>query len=158
MIATAPASDASKRSFYLVITVAALLVGAALGAQLARSGMPDAPPRARPRVWTERPTYVPPPPPQTFAQPPPPVAPVSPFTAAFPSCARYVEVIEEFIQCDKIPEEARVAAQQGIDAMMRAWTDIGDAERHQAEQGCQAAVEAVADASATMGCYPSRSR
>jgi hypothetical protein len=148
MIATSPVTQASNRAFYLVITVASLLVGAAIGSQLLVGAY--APP---PAGATALPLIVEAPPPAAiaFAQPPPPLA--APRTAPT-SCERYIAAVEDLIACDQVPQAARDAARQGIEAIRQAWgvASLAAAARASLDEGCRAAADAVDQTTSAMSC------
>ena len=77
------------------------------------------------------------------------------FTTGLPDCDRYLQVIERYLQCPKVPQAARDAARQGIDAMKQGWADMSgvpDEARRAANDACRQAVDAVRQGASAMGC------
>jgi hypothetical protein len=139
----APPVPASTRSFYFVMTVASLLVGAAIGAKLAPRRV-----EARPPEIVMKPEVTPPEP-AHFAQPPPP------WTTGIEACDLYVAKVEALARCDKFPQEAKDAIHQSLDALKTTLADTSDANaetRRSLVDGCAAAVDAMNQAGPAMGC------
>lgn len=72
-----------------------------------------------------------------------------------PECNRYISEVEKFIRCDKVPQAARDATKQGLDAMKSAWSDVAgmpEEARRAAEDSCKQATDALHQGASAMGC------
>ncbi|MCA9674313.1 MAG: hypothetical protein KC464_04650, partial [Myxococcales bacterium] len=81
--------------------------------------------------------------------------PVAWTTTGVPGCDQYVAEVEQYLSCDKVPQAARDAARQGLDAMKQGWGDMSgvpDDVKQQAGDACLQAVDAMKQAEAAMGC------
>jgi hypothetical protein len=70
-------------------------------------------------------------------------------------CDQYVATVEQYIQCDKVPAEARDGAKAGIDAMKQGWGDLDampEDARLQTDSACMQAVDALHQGMDAMGC------
>lgn len=70
-------------------------------------------------------------------------------------CDQYIEITEWYMTCDAIPQAARDGMKQGMDAMQAAWADnqnLPDEARQAMADGCRAAVDAIRQSAAAMGC------
>ncbi len=70
-------------------------------------------------------------------------------------CDQYIEITEWYMECDAIPQAARDGMKQGMDAMQQAWADnqnLPDEARSAMADGCRAAVDAIKQSAAAMGC------
>ncbi|MCB9559206.1 MAG: hypothetical protein H6708_02215 [Kofleriaceae bacterium] len=70
-------------------------------------------------------------------------------------CDEYVALMETYLRCDKVPQAARDAARQGLDAMESAWGDMSgvpDDVQRQANDACLQAVDAMKQGMAATGC------
>jgi hypothetical protein len=89
-----------------------------------------------------------------------PAAPAAGGAAAstgVPECDEYVAAIEKFTTCDKVPQAARDAQKQSLDAMKQGWASLSDpavpAEaKKAAADGCKTAVDALKQAATASGC------
>lgn len=75
--------------------------------------------------------------------------------AGMPSCDRYVQAMERYLTCDKIPQETRDAARQGIDALVESWrnaSQIPADAKAQMDDACKSAVEALQQGANALGC------
>lgn len=143
MLAAPPLRHPSDRSVIAVLTVAALLVGGAIGAQFAPRRMPAPPAHI---------DYTPPPVVPHFAEPPPP-----PLT----ECDLYVARLRELSRCEKLPQDARDAILQAADSMTQTWRDVPPESLGQMQEGCMQANTAIDQGAEAMGCplsYASFSR
>jgi hypothetical protein len=148
MLAAPPLRQPSDRSVIAVLTVAALLVGGAVGAQFAPQRMPAPPAHI---------DYTPPPVVPHFAEPPPPPPPVP----VMSECDLYVARIRELAFCEKLPKDARDAILQSVDQMETSFRDMTPEVREQTTEGCRQANTAIDQAAESMGCslsYASLSR
>jgi hypothetical protein len=89
----------------------------------------------------------------------PPAAPAGGAAAStgVPECDEYVAAIEKFTTCDKVPQAARDAQKQSLDAMKQGWASLSDpatpAEaKKAAADGCKTAVDALKQAATASGC------
>jgi hypothetical protein len=72
-------------------------------------------------------------------------------------CDAYVDEMHRYMACDKVPQQARDAAAQGLEAMQAGWAnaaDFPDDARKQANDACRQAVDALKQGMAAMGCAP----
>ncbi len=94
--------------------------------------------------------------PMTFEQPTPePPAPPAHGPIGIAGCDDYVAKMEAYVRCDRVPQAARDAARQGIEAMRQAWGDtttMSETSRQAAGDGCKAASAAIVEAAEAMGC------
>jgi hypothetical protein len=76
-------------------------------------------------------------------------------TGGLAECDRYVALMEGYLRCDQVPQQARDAARQGIDAMkasLRDTRNLPTEARQAAEDACKQAADALRQAASTMGC------
>jgi hypothetical protein len=70
-------------------------------------------------------------------------------------CDAYVAAMEKYLACDKVPQEARDGAKQGLEAMKSGWGDAAgmpeDAKKA-ANDACKQAVDALKQGASAMGC------
>jgi len=102
------------------------------------------------------------PPPPPAGEPPP--AGGEPAAAAgggtgVPECDAYVAAIEKFMTCDKVPQAARDAQKQSLDAMKQGWASLSDPAatpeaKKAAGDGCKTALDGLAQAAKGAGCAP----
>jgi hypothetical protein len=72
-----------------------------------------------------------------------------------PMCDEYVRLMQSYLRCDKVPQAARDAAKQGLDAMTEAWGQMSgmpDDAKQAANEACQQAGDALKQGAAAMGC------
>jgi hypothetical protein len=72
-----------------------------------------------------------------------------------PECDAYIRAIDRYLQCDKIPQQARDGARQGIEAMEAGWRDMSgvpDDVKQQTNDACKQAVDAIQQGASAMGC------
>jgi hypothetical protein len=97
------------------------------------------------------------------ALPPPPVidagapsaTPPPPGTTIREACKAYIDEVETYLKCTKVPQSARDAAQQGIDAMKKSFDSQAGASPEAvaaAKQACDLASAALEDSMKTFGC------
>jgi hypothetical protein len=70
-------------------------------------------------------------------------------------CDRYTHLMDAYMSCDKVPQSARDAAKQGLDAMKSAWANAGsypDEVKKAANDACMQASDALAQGADAMGC------
>ena len=83
---------------------------------------------------------------------------VSPQVTGDPSmihCDEYIASVYRYMQCDKVPQQARDSAQQGIDAMRQGWADmtgVPDDVKAQTDAACAMGVDALREGAQAMGC------
>jgi hypothetical protein len=83
------------------------------------------------------------------------VVPVSTSITGIPECDSYIRSMERYLQCDMVPQSARDAAKQGMDAMNAGWRDMGEMPedaRKAAGDACRQAVDALRQGAQAMGC------
>ena len=71
------------------------------------------------------------------------------------NCDAYIAATEKYMACDKVPQSARDAAKQGIEAMKSGWGDmsaVDDATKKQIDDGCAQGADALKQAASAMGC------
>jgi hypothetical protein len=76
-------------------------------------------------------------------------------STSLPSCDEYIALMDAYLTCDKIPEETRVAARQGMDAMKQHWGGISDLPpdvQQQMSDACTTANEALRQGATALGC------
>ena len=69
-----------------------------------------------------------------------------------PSCDLYIQTVERYVQCDKVPPQARDATRKGIEQMREAWLDIPADARQAASDGCKQAISALRKGADALGC------
>jgi hypothetical protein len=74
-----------------------------------------------------------------------------------PECDEYIAAVEKLMTCDKIPQAARDAQKQGLDAMKQGWSTLADPNtppeaKKAAADGCKTAVDAVKQSASAAGC------
>ncbi len=70
-----------------------------------------------------------------------------------PACRLYEELVDKMGGCDKLPQAARDAMRQGLDALKQSWTGLDDPKRFgDVAEGCKAAAEAMRQAGTSLGC------
>ena len=70
-------------------------------------------------------------------------------------CDEYVAAMEKYLACDKIPQETRDAAKQGVDAMKGSWANasaLPDDAKKQMADACKTAVDALKQGATALGC------
>lgn len=70
-------------------------------------------------------------------------------------CDAYVAAMEKYLACDKVPQEARDGAKQGLDAMKGSWGDTAgmpEEAKKAANDACKQAVDALKQGASAMGC------
>jgi hypothetical protein len=70
-------------------------------------------------------------------------------------CDAYVAAMDKYMTCDKVPQSARDAAKQGLDAMKSGWANMGqmpDDAKKAAGDACKQAVDALKQGAEAMGC------
>ena len=70
-------------------------------------------------------------------------------------CDAYVAAMEKYLACDKVPQEARDGAKQGLDAMKSGWGDTAgmpEEAKKAANDACKQAVDALKQGASAMGC------
>lgn len=70
------------------------------------------------------------------------------------ACNDYLAIVERFGECDQIPQGAKDAVGQSVDAMRATWVQAGDddASREAVEMGCAAAGDALRQMLVSSGC------
>lgn len=94
-----------------------------------------------------------PPPPTTEAQPPKVTPPTE--TSLIEACKGYVEAVEKYTKCTKVPESARQTATQSLDAMTKGFAaqpNPGPEAIGAAKQACELSAAALADNMKQFGC------
>jgi hypothetical protein len=77
------------------------------------------------------------------------------FRTGLPGCDEYIASMERYLQCEKIPQAARDAARQGVDAMKDGWAQIAnlpDDVKQQTNDACKQAVDALKQGATALGC------
>jgi hypothetical protein len=72
-----------------------------------------------------------------------------------PGCDAYVDAMQSYMRCDKVPQSARDAANQGLAAMMSGWHEMKNMPpeaQKAAEDACLQAVDALKQGAEAMGC------
>jgi len=71
-------------------------------------------------------------------------------------CDAYVAAVTKYVECDKVPEQARDATKQGLDQMQKAWSQWGDdvpeETKKAAGDGCKTALDALKKGAEAIGC------
>ena len=70
-------------------------------------------------------------------------------------CDEYVAAVDKYMACDKVPQSARDAAKQGIDAMKSSWANMGsmpEEAKKAAADACKQGVDALKQGAQAMGC------
>jgi len=70
-------------------------------------------------------------------------------------CDAYAAAMEKYMACDKVPQSARDAARQGLDAMRQGWAAMGqmpDDAKQAAGDACKQAIDALEQGAEAMGC------
>jgi hypothetical protein len=94
----------------------------------------------------------PPPQPTPVDPAPPPVAAATKIETGIPECDDYAVAIEEYLSCDKVPEDARTSTR---DAMKDVWDQFRQVpEEYKAEvgKGCKQGADGIRDATKMLGC------
>jgi len=76
-------------------------------------------------------------------------------STGLPECDAYVAAMDKYMACDKVPQSARDAAKQGLDAMKSGWANMGtmpDDAKKSAADACKQAVDALKQGAESMGC------
>jgi len=82
-------------------------------------------------------------------------APAAPSTTGLSECDDYITLIDRYMRCDKVPQQARDAARQGIEAAKTGWGQLGQMPleaRKAAADACHQANDALRQGAAAMGC------
>ncbi len=72
-----------------------------------------------------------------------------------PACDAYMEAIDAYQTCEKVPQAARDAAREGAQAMRDAWADVGDLPddvRTRYDEACASAVVPLRKGASSLGC------
>ena len=72
-----------------------------------------------------------------------------------PACDAYIETMEKYLACDKIPQATRDAARQGIELMKQGWGDVEslpDSVKEQTNDACRDSVDALHQGARALGC------
>lgn len=70
-----------------------------------------------------------------------------------PPCVLYEELVRKMGECDKLPQSAREAMQQGLEALKQNWGGLDDPNRYRdVSEGCKVAAEAMRQAGTSLGC------
>jgi hypothetical protein len=75
--------------------------------------------------------------------------------SGLPECDEYVAAMDKYMSCDKVPQSARDAAKQGLDAMKSGWANMGqmpDDAKKAAGDACKQAIDALKQGASAMGC------
>jgi hypothetical protein len=70
-------------------------------------------------------------------------------------CDAYAQAMQAYIRCDKVPQSARDAARQGLDAMEAGWANASgmpDDAKKAANDACKQATDALKQGAQAMGC------
>lgn len=73
------------------------------------------------------------------------------------ACDVYLQVLDRYAACDKVPEQARRSLREMTDRQREAWKSISDPAmpapaRDAAVAGCKQATDAVAQSASALGC------
>jgi hypothetical protein len=72
-----------------------------------------------------------------------------------PECDTYVALVKSYIECDKVPDQARDATRKGLEQMQEAWASIKDLPPGTikvAADGCKTASDALRKGADALGC------
>lgn len=75
--------------------------------------------------------------------------------SGIPWCDEYIRMVERYMRCDKIPQQARDGVKQGIDAMKQSWgdfTNLPEEAKRATDDACKQAVDALKQGATAMGC------
>jgi hypothetical protein len=80
-----------------------------------------------------------------------------PADTSVPECDAYLRAFNEYMRCDKIPEQARESSGQAIQQMVAAFQQLKDPSvpaeaKQQAAQACTQAIDALRQAASALGC------
>jgi hypothetical protein len=80
-----------------------------------------------------------------------------PIDTGVPECDDYLNAFDEYMSCDKIPQQAKDASCQGIEQMKQGWATLKDPSvpaeaKKAAADACQQATEALVQSAQAMGC------
>jgi hypothetical protein len=93
--------------------------------------------------------------PADTAKPADTAAPAGAANTGLAECDAYVAAMDKYMTCDKVPQSARDAAKQGLDAMKSGWANMGqmpDDAKKAAGDACKQAVDALKQGAEAMGC------
>jgi hypothetical protein len=99
-------------------------------------------------------------------KPPEAAAPVEPIDEAWlarvrsmrtslPECDAYLKTFADYLGCDKVPEAARSASKQGLDAMMKSMATFAEAaaeDRKAAADACRQGRDGLIESAKALGC------
>src|SRR5262249_22044303 len=80
-----------------------------------------------------------------------------PYATSVPECDGYLAAFDEYMSCDKIPQQAKDASCQGVAEMRQGWATLKDPSipaeaRKSAGDACRQATDALAQSAEAMGC------
>ena len=70
-------------------------------------------------------------------------------------CDAYVAAVKKYVECDKVPDQARDATKKGLEQMQSGWANMDkmpDEAKKQAGEGCKQAVDALKKGAEALGC------
>ncbi|MBT8495907.1 MAG: hypothetical protein KJO07_22880 [Deltaproteobacteria bacterium] len=70
-------------------------------------------------------------------------------------CDAYVAAVTKYVECDKVPDQARDATKKGLEQMQAGWANMDkmpDDAKKQAGEGCKMAVDALKKGAEALGC------
>jgi hypothetical protein len=77
--------------------------------------------------------------------------------SGIPSCDAYLKTFEKYMACDKVPQQAKDASKQGIDAMKQSWAQFKDPNvpaeaKKAAGDACTQGEDAIKQSAQALGC------
>ena len=84
-------------------------------------------------------------------------APSGSANSGIPECDSYLAKVEKYMSCDKVPQAARDAAKQGIEASKQGWAalngaNVPEASKLAAASGCKQGEDALIQGAKALGC------
>jgi beta-aspartyl-peptidase (threonine type) len=73
-------------------------------------------------------------------------------STGIPECDDYIAAVEKLGRCDKLPQAARDAMQDGVDQQRESWKHLDSEGRRNSAQACRAGTDAIRQASSASGC------
>jgi hypothetical protein len=70
-------------------------------------------------------------------------------------CDAYIRAVEAYMRCDKVPQQARDGAKQGIEYMLQGWGDLTqmpEEAKQATNDACKQGVDALKQGATAMGC------
>lgn len=70
-------------------------------------------------------------------------------------CDQYVDAVMKYVECDKVPDQAREATKKGLEGMKKGWGDIDnmpDEAKTAAADSCKTALDALQKGAEAIGC------